>query len=201
MTSREQFLQRFTDISVKETALPCFEFANKIESAFEGSETPIKTLFSDMLVKVGGQLGEGNTTAQLQQFVVEKVAEGFQVLSIVDGVTGNRDPEQITDPHQLADIDYTIAPSTFAVAENGSVWLDSEKLATRNSVFICQHLIAICPVNNIVGTLNEGIRKVDKISANWGCFISGPSKTADIEQALVIGAHGAMSMTVWLMDD
>jgi L-lactate dehydrogenase complex protein LldG len=167
MTSREQFLQRFTDISVKDTALPSFEFANKIESAFEVTETPLKTLFSEMLLKVGGQLGEGNTTAQLQQFVVEKVAEGFQVLSLVEGLTGNRDPKQITDPHQLADIDYTIAPATIAVAENGSVWLDSEKLVTRNSVFICQNLITVCPVNNIVGTLNEGMLILDIVAAYW----------------------------------
>jgi L-lactate dehydrogenase complex protein LldG len=192
MTSREQFLQRFTDIAVKDTALPSFEFA--------AIDAPLKTVFSELLVKVGGQLGTGNNISQLQQFAEQKMAEGYQVLSLVEGITGNRDPKQITDPHQLADIDYTIAPATIAVAENGSVWLDSEKLVTRNSVFICQHLIAVCPVNNIVGTLNEGMRKVDKISANWGCFISGPSKTADIEQALVIGAHGAMSMTVWLMD-
>ena len=192
MTSRAQFLQRFTDIAVVDHALPSFEFA--------AIDAPLRALFSGMLVKVGGQLGTANTQPELQQFVQQKIAEGCQVLSLVEGLAGSRDPGQITDPHQLADIDYTIAPASIAVAENGSVWLDSEKLATRNSVFICQHLIVVCPAANIVGTLNEGMRKVDKIADNWGCFISGPSKTADIEQALVIGAHGAMSMTVWLID-
>jgi L-lactate dehydrogenase complex protein LldG len=34
----------------------------------------------------------------------------------------------------------------------------------------------------------------------WGCFIAGPSKTADIEQSLVIGAHGARSMVIFLLE-
>ena len=33
---------------------------------------------------------------------------------------------------------------------------------------------------------------------DYGLFLSGPSKTADIEQSLVIGAQGAMSLTVIL---
>ena len=34
----------------------------------------------------------------------------------------------------------------------------------------------------------------------YGVFISGPSKTADIEQSLVIGAHGAGSLTIFILD-
>ncbi|MEH6454644.1 MAG: hypothetical protein V7782_16565, partial [Psychromonas sp.] len=99
MTSREQFLQCFNEIAVKETALPSFEF----ESPFEDSVMPVKDVFTEVLVKVGGQLGEGNKVSQLQQFVTQKITQGFQVLSVVEGVTGNRDPAQINNPHQLAD--------------------------------------------------------------------------------------------------
>ena len=192
MTNRDSFLKRFEDTAVSDQPLPSLEFA-KIEA-------PLTALFSELLEKVGGKIGLSNKRQDLQLFVEQKIADGSQVLSLVDGIKGNRDLLTITSPHQLADIDYTIAPSDIAVAENGSVWLDGKQLITRNSVFICQHLIVITSANSIVGTLNEAIIKIDKIAGNWGCFISGPSKTADIEQALVIGAHGPMTMTVWLIE-
>jgi L-lactate dehydrogenase complex protein LldG len=192
MTSRDSFLARFKDTAISGHALPSLEFA-KIEA-------PLKELFSELLIKVGGQLGTSNKKQALQNFVDLQIEDGYQVLSLVNGIKGNRNPLEITSPHQLSDIDYTITPSSIAVAENGSVWIDEEQLITRNSVFICQHLIAVTSVNNIVGTLNEAIKKINKIAGNWGCFVSGPSKTADIEQALVIGAHGPMTMTVWLIE-
>jgi L-lactate dehydrogenase complex protein LldG len=190
MTDRGSFLKRFESTAISDQLLPSLEFSN--------IDAPLKALFSELLEKVGGELGDSNKKQDLQVFVDQKIEEGCQVLSLVDDIKDNRNLSTNTSPHQLSDIDYTIAPSSIAVAENGSFGIDGERLITRNSVFICQHLIAVKSVNNIVGTLNEAIRKIDKIAGNWGCFISGPSKTADIEQALVIDAHGLM--TVWLIE-
>ena len=54
--------------------------------------------------------------------------------------------------------------------------------------------------NNIVDNMHQAYSR-DEMSRerSFGIFISGPSKTADIEQALVFGAHGARKVTVILI--
>jgi len=65
--------------------------------------------------------------------------------------------------------------------------------------FICQHLILIIEKKNIVATMHQAYQKIDIAREGFGVFIAGPSKTADIEQSLVIGAHGPRSLTVYLV--
>jgi L-lactate dehydrogenase complex protein LldG len=48
--------------------------------------------------------------------------------------------------------------------------------------------------------MHEACARVAAGPKEYGLFIAGPSKTADIEQALVIGAHGARSCTVFVVD-
>ena len=85
------------------------------------------------------------------------------------------------------------------MAENGAVWLTEEVMGQRIIPYICQHLAVIVNADNILPTLHEAYEKIGEGEYGFGGFIGGPSKTADIEQALVLGAHGPLSMTVFIV--
>ena len=46
-------------------------------------------------------------------------------------------------------------------------------------------------VGDLVANMHEVYLRIGKIGTGFGLFLAGPSKTADIEQCLVIGARGA----------
>lgn len=87
-----------------------------------------------------------------------------------------------------------------AVAENGAVLVDATDLAARTDVVLPEHLVLVVPATAIVATMHEAVRRLPVAAGCWW-FLSGPSKTADIERALVIGAQGARWLTVVLMTE
>jgi L-lactate dehydrogenase complex protein LldG len=105
-----------------------------------------------------------------------------------------------SSPHACADVDVLIVEAAFGVAENGAVWLDERTVPVRAGLFLTQHLVVLLERRRLVPHLHAAYERLgtDAGRAGYGCFISGPSKTADIEQALVVGAHGPRSLTVVL---
>ena len=103
------------------------------------------------------------------------------------------------DPHTFEDVEVSVVKAHLAVAENGAVWLTEEVMGQRILPFICQHLVALVDASAIVATMHEAYEKIGRGEYGFGVFIGGPSKTADIEQALVMGAHGPISMTVFIL--
>ena len=86
-------------------------------------------------------------------------------------------------------------------AVQGAVWITEAGLRNLRALFVLsQHLALVVPASGLVNDMHEAYEKVRIPRPGYGCFVSGPSKTADIEQALVIGAHGARSCTVFLVD-
>ena len=105
----------------------------------------------------------------------------------------------IADPHSFDDIELAVISAGFAVAENGAVWLTEELMGHRIIPYICQHLAVTVCAADIVPTLHEAYERIGIGEYGFGGFIGGPSKTADIEQALVLGAHGPLTMTVFIV--
>lgn len=105
----------------------------------------------------------------------------------------------VSDPHELETVEIAIVQAEFGVAENGAVWISDQYLPHRVLPFITQNLAFVIPRNALVDNMHEAYVRLQD-TQGWGCFIAGPSKTADIEQSLVIGAHGARSMVIFLLE-
>jgi len=85
-----------------------------------------------------------------------------------------------------------VLKAEFAVAENGACFINNQ---TDRKVYSYYESIAIeLDSSKIVNNMQEAMGLVD--IEDFAIFLSGPSKTADIEQSLVIGAHGAKKLGV-----
>ncbi|MEO8252901.1 MAG: LUD domain-containing protein [Flavobacterium sp.] len=104
------------------------------------------------------------------------------------------------DPHTLENVELTIIKAHFGVAENSALWVTDGIMGQRVSTFIPQYLAIIVNKKDIVATMHQAYERIGDVEYGFGTFIAGPSKTADIEQSLVLGAHGARGLTVFLME-
>lgn len=104
------------------------------------------------------------------------------------------------DPHTLANVELTLVKAHFGVAENSALWVTDDLLGQRVATFIPQYLAIIVNKKDIVATMHQAYDRIGNQEYGFGTFIAGPSKTADIEQSLVLGAHGARGLTVFIMD-
>jgi len=102
-------------------------------------------------------------------------------------------------PHELENVGLAILEGVFGVAENGSVWLTETQMGLRILPFICQHLVLVIRKNQILDNMHLAYARIADTDYGFGTFIAGPSKTADIEQSLVLGAHGPKSLTVLIL--
>ena len=158
--------------------------------------------FTDVLTGIGARVVVASTIADVQRDLDahDLYATAQEVVSLVPGIAkANVDLAAIDDPHQLETIDFAVLPAEFAVAENGAVWVTDAAVKHRALYFICQHLAFVVPRNQILSNMHQAYERLSFGKQQFGVFISGPSKTADIEQSLVIGAHGPRSTIVYLL--
>ena len=201
-SARDQILHDIRATLPVAAALPA------LAGAWVRYDDPTAT-FLEVLRSVGGA-GKVIAGRELLRQEIERRAEELQARRICsvlpDLAVGNVDLATVDDPHQLADVDLAILPGELAVAENAAVWITAAMVPERVLYFLSQHVVLIVPAERIVHNMHEAYDWLHAeagaaepfATAKWGAFMSGPSKTADIEQALVIGAHGARSLHVYL---
>ena len=191
MSARDNILKRLRAVEVAEVQKPQLD----VEAIrFEDGVAH----FTEMVKAVGGEV------AELQGSLLETlVALGVDTESLVSSLEELKDkalnPDAVADVHELGGNYTAVASGKVAVAENGAVWVPVEG-RRRAHLFACQHLVLVLNKSAIVDTMHDAVAQISLEDLGYGAFISGPSKTADIEQALVMGAHGAMRATVILTE-
>lgn len=154
------------------------------------------TAVGGTLLRVSDHAGAAAAIAQLSQ-----VAGARRIVSLVPEVLlSSVDLAAVDDPHQLADLDVVILPGALAVAENAAVWLDSQAYPHRALFVIAEHLVLVVHAATVVSHMHEAYARLAGRAPGHGVFVSGPSKTADIEQVLVIGAQGPRTCTLVLIE-
>jgi len=192
MSSRESILKAIKEAKPKSvTALP---EVNILHTIYDD----LNAQFVTSLKSVGGNAEFMENYDALKAYIKEHYNDASVIVSNVTELDiSTKLGNDATDPHTLQDVDLAIVKGEFAIAENGAVWIKEPDIRHRALYFIAQKLMIVVPKGEIVHTMHEAYTRIG-FDANdtFGLFISGPSKTADIEQALVIGAHGATEACV-----
>lgn len=155
--------------------------------------------FIEVSRTVGGEAFELKQGQSINDVIKEKYSEATSIASnLAEIEIATLNPDSIEDAKQLNGIELGIVKGEIGVAENGCVWIPQN---TRNRAlyFISEFLVIILDKDKLVNNMHEAYTKLEFSDKGYGVFISGPSKTADIEQALVVGAHGARGVTVILI--
>ena len=179
MNTKEAILARLAHSGMPEHPMPALDFGR------EGFDDPL-TAFRQSVEAAGGRVAEW----------AEGVPAGELLRSL--GLEGRRVVSAVEDARELDGIDAAVVGGVLGVAENGAVWLP-QRARHKALYFAVESLVILLPRDAVVATMQDAVEdpRFDR-DFGFGCFMSGPSKTADIEQALVIGAHGPMSVTVVL---
>lgn len=156
--------------------------------------------FISMSKAVGGDVVVLEHGADVNEAIRKAYPEAKVFAGNVPGITiAQRNPDTVSSAQELNGTDVGIVQGEIGVAENGCVWVP-QTMKERAVCFISEYLVILLSRKNIVSNMHQAYGRVRMTDYGYGCFISGPSKTADIAQALVMGAQAARGVTVILTD-
>ncbi len=156
--------------------------------------------FSATLAGIGGQVVDIVSVREVVPFVKNYYEGAQRIITTVEALGDMAETDwREADPHSLENVDLMIMEAEFGVAENGALWVTEAYMGQRVAPFITQNLAVILKRSEIVPTMHHAYDRIGKADYPFGMFLAGPSKTADIEQSLVLGAHGSRTMTVFLL--
>lgn len=162
--------------------------------------------FAESLRRVGGEPYGPLARSELRERLVawvrawageRRVVATPQAAQLADGLPWPSVPAEV-DPHQLSDVEVAILCGAHGVAENGAVALPGSEAAPRALPFLCQRLVLVLAADRIVPDMHAALGRIapEDLASHHYTWVSGPSKTADIEQTLVLGAHGPKAVAV-----
>ena len=196
MSTKEHILSRYRkNINVGEQ----YDMPNL--DALEGvTYTDPVAQFISMSNTVGAKVADLEKDADINGLIKRLYPEAKVFASNMAEITiATLNPDTVGTAQELNGTDVGIVRGELGVAENGCVWIP-QTMKERAVCFISEYLVIVLSRRAIVSNMHQAYARINMTDYGYGTFISGPSKTADIAQALVMGAQAARGVTVILTD-
>lgn len=162
----------------------------------------LREAFINNVEAVGGKTAKAKNIKEAAA-QIESLTAGFtNIISIVEDIkVGTIISSRENSAKSFEKLEAAVLKAQFGIAENGAVWVTDKNFSHRSIPFITLHLFLLLSEKELVENMHDAYERLSLTDDGYGVFISGPSKTADIEQSLVIGAQGPLSTTVILVED
>ncbi|MBR0263981.1 MAG: LUD domain-containing protein [Prevotella sp.] len=197
MSSKEEILSKYRKNIQQKYDMPSLDDIKAITYS-----DPLVQYIS-MTESVGGHVIEVKEGQDVNDIIKELFPDAKEIASNLPEITiATRNPDEVGRARDLNGTDVGVIRGKFGVAENACVWIP-QTMKEKAVCFISENLIILLPKSQIVNNMHEAYKRIefDKTYDGYGTFISGPSKTADIAQVLVMGAQAARSATILLLPE
>jgi L-lactate dehydrogenase complex protein LldG len=197
MSSREEILGRLRENTRETYNFPDLSGMNPITFS-----DPVAEFIKKTTTTAGAQLIEMQEGDDLNELIRRAYPDAKLLASNLPGITADLNPDTVEHVEELMKIDVGIIEGRIGVAENACIWIP-QQMKEKAVCFASEYLVIVLKREDVVSNMHEAYARLASSAEyfqqyKFGTFISGPSKTADIESALVYGAQAARGVTVLL---
>ncbi len=148
---------------------------------------------ADLTIKQGGKSMAAFGWEGQERAVLEAVCRRAGVSLVTDNLR-----------EHAADLHTALTLADRGIAETGSLVLDSSSEDLRLATMLAETHVAVLPVSRLQPdslALEDEMNRLMASPPNYLAFITGASRTADIERVLTIGVHGPQELHVLILKD
>jgi L-lactate dehydrogenase complex protein LldG len=192
MSSREKILKEIAKNKPSLVPLPSIDFERSVPGSVQH--------YLEVLHSIGGKGKMVDGWHEVLYCLQQKFSEGLEVANAIPKLAPYNIDAYITKSREEIQSVHTVfLQGEVAVAENAAIWVPEQNMGNRMLPFICEELVLVINEADVVATMHDAYSRISTDEDGYGVFIAGPSKTADIEQSLVIGAHGPLRLQVFVL--
>ncbi len=198
MNARENILARLRQNTRESFEKPQLDSLKPITYA-----DPVAEFIQKTTTVAGAKLIELQQGETLNEAVRKAYPDAKIIASNLPDVEAQLNPDTVSEAQELMKVDVGVIEGRIGVAENACIWIP-QMMKEKAVCFASEQLVVVLHREGIVNNMHEAYARIAASKEyfqqyKFGTFISGPSKTADIESALVYGAQAARGLTVVLI--
>lgn len=208
-TSKEKILKKVRAALIHKSRIEN-EDVDLESNIYAISDDPLELIFAQQFTDAGGQFVFCENAEDFCYNIHALVSEeGFGTIwaneSEVTDLLNQAGVKYVKGPTEINSAQTTITLCEFLVARTGTVVVSSKQEAGRKAGVFPDNHIVVAKTSQLVLHLRDALRGMKTKYADGIpsliTFITGPSRSADIEKTLVQGAHGAKEVYLFLIDD